>query len=89
MLAGVGLAAILAIAALAFVASPLGDHRRLYGRRSFALAAMGSRDVWPTLARTLRLAPLEPRVWLATAVCTLSRPSGRWTWRTGGATGSE
>lgn len=41
---------------------------RLYGRRSFALAAMGSREVWPTLVRTLRLAPLEPRVWLATAV---------------------
>lgn len=41
---------------------------RLYGRRSFALAALGSHDVWKSLARTLRVAPLEPRLWLATLV---------------------
>jgi glycosyltransferase involved in cell wall biosynthesis len=41
---------------------------RLYGRRSFALAASGSRDVWQSIAHTLRVAPFEPRLWLAAIV---------------------
>lgn len=43
---------------------------RLYGRRSFALAALGSHEVWSSLARTVRVAPLEPRLWLALGVAT-------------------
>jgi glycosyltransferase involved in cell wall biosynthesis len=41
---------------------------RLYGRRAFALAALGSREALPAVARTLRVAPTERRAWLAAAV---------------------
>lgn len=41
---------------------------RLYGRRAFALAALGSPEALPAVARTLRVAPTEKRAWLAAAV---------------------
>ncbi|HEU4811927.1 MAG TPA: glycosyltransferase family 2 protein [Nocardioides sp.] len=41
---------------------------RLYGRRAFALAALGNREALPAVARTLRVAPTERRAWLAAAV---------------------
>jgi len=41
---------------------------RLYGRRAFALAALGKGGVPAAVARTLRVAPLERRAYLAAAV---------------------
>jgi glycosyltransferase involved in cell wall biosynthesis len=41
---------------------------RLYGRRAFALAALGGGGVPAAVARTLRVAPLERRAYLAAAV---------------------
>ncbi len=41
---------------------------RLYGRRAFALAALGSDQAPAAVARTLRVAPLEKRAYLAMAV---------------------
>jgi glycosyltransferase involved in cell wall biosynthesis len=41
---------------------------RLYGRRAFALAALGRGGVSAAVARTLRVAPLERRAYLAAAV---------------------
>jgi len=42
---------------------------RLYGRRAFALAAMGNRaDARRAAVRTVRVAPREPRAYLAAAV---------------------
>jgi glycosyltransferase involved in cell wall biosynthesis len=42
---------------------------RLYGRRAFALAAMGRRaDARRAVVRTVRVAPREPRAYLAAAV---------------------
>lgn len=41
---------------------------RLYGRRAFALAALGSPGALRAVARTLRVAPTEKRAWLAAAV---------------------
>lgn len=41
---------------------------RLYGRRAFALAALGSKEARRAVLRTIRVAPLEPRAYLAAAV---------------------
>jgi glycosyltransferase involved in cell wall biosynthesis len=41
---------------------------RLYGRRAFALAALGKGGVTAAVVRTLRAAPLERRAYLAAAV---------------------
>ncbi len=41
---------------------------RLYGRRAFALAAMGRPEARRAILRTIRVAPLEPRAYLAAAV---------------------
>ena len=41
---------------------------RLYGRRAFALAALGSPEARRAVLRTVRVAPLEPRAYLAAAV---------------------
>lgn len=41
---------------------------RLYGRRAFALAALGRRDALPAVVRTLRVSPREKRAYLAAAV---------------------
>ena len=41
---------------------------RLYGRRAFALAALGKGGVSTAVARTLRVAPFEGRAYLAAAV---------------------
>ncbi len=41
---------------------------RLYGRRAFALAALGKGGVTAAVARTLRVAPFERRAYLAAAV---------------------
>ena len=42
---------------------------RLYGRRAFALAAMGKRaDARRAAVRTVKVAPREPRAYLAAAV---------------------
>ncbi|KRB80002.1 hypothetical protein ASE01_00375 [Nocardioides sp. Root190] len=43
-------------------------HARLLGRRAFALAALRDREALPTLARTIRTRPLEPRSYLALAI---------------------
>jgi glycosyltransferase involved in cell wall biosynthesis len=41
---------------------------RLYGRRAFALAALGRPEARRAVLRTIRVAPLEPRAYLAAAV---------------------
>ncbi|MBC9732316.1 glycosyltransferase family 2 protein [Nocardioides marmotae] len=41
---------------------------RLYGRRAFALAALGRPEARRAVLRTVRVAPLEPRAYLAAAV---------------------
>lgn len=41
---------------------------RLYGRRAFALAALGRPEARMAVLRTIRVAPLEPRAYLAAAV---------------------
>ena len=41
---------------------------RLYGRRAFALAAMGRPEARREILRTIRVAPREPRAYLAAAV---------------------
>jgi glycosyltransferase involved in cell wall biosynthesis len=41
---------------------------RLYGRRAFALAAMHSPGTWAAVLRTVRVAPLERRAWIALLV---------------------
>jgi glycosyltransferase involved in cell wall biosynthesis len=50
-----------------FSADPLALGR-LYGRRAFALAALGRRDALPAVVRTLRVSPREKRAYLAAAV---------------------
>lgn len=50
-----------------FSADPLALGR-LYGRRAFALAALGRPDALPAVVRTLRVSPREKRAYLAAAV---------------------
>lgn len=50
-----------------FSADPLALGR-LYGRRAFALAALGRRDALTAVVRTLRVSPREKRAYLAAAV---------------------
>lgn len=50
-----------------FRADPLALGR-LYGRRAFALAALGRREALPAAVRTLRVSPREKRAYLAAAV---------------------
>jgi glycosyltransferase involved in cell wall biosynthesis len=51
-----------------FASSPRGA-ARIHGQRAFALAALGRRrEAWHEVGRTLRLAPAQPRAYLAAAV---------------------
>ena len=65
------------VAGVAGFARHRRGNARLHGQLAFARAAAGERRAaWSEVGRTLRLAPTEPRAWLAAAVAAhLARPA--------------